>query len=60
MLFIVFKELNDYKKFFVAQLVAFSLFVLYIALIVDTFDITGNLFLLLAIGYNIRYLVQRT
>lgn len=60
MLFIVFKELNDYKKFFVAQIVAFSLFVLYIALIVDTFDITGNLFLLLAIGYNIRYLVQRT
>jgi len=58
MLVIVFKELNDNKKFFVAQIVAFSLFVLYISLIVDTFDITGNLFLLLAIGYNIRYLVQ--
>ncbi|CDA16250.1 o-antigen polymerase [Clostridium sp. CAG:571] len=56
--FKVFKRLNNNRENFISQIIAFSLFVLYIMLLVDTFDITANLFLLLTIGYNIKYLIN--
>ena len=52
-------HLSKYKKNDIVQLVAFSIGVLLIMLLVDTFDITANLFILICIAYNIKYLVER-
>jgi len=55
-IFKTFSKLGRYKKERISQLIAFTLFVMFIMLLVDTFDITGNLFMLLCLGYNIFYL----
>ena len=59
LIFDAFKKLNEYRKNVIAQMVAFTLFVLFIMLTVDTFDITTNLFLIICIGYNISCFNQK-
>lgn len=59
LIFDAFKRLNEYRKNVIAQMVAFTLFVLFIMLTVDTFDITANLFLIICIGYNISCFNQK-
>ena len=59
LIFDAFKKLNEYRKNVIAQMVAFTLFVLFIMLTVDTFDITANLFLIICIGYNISCFNQK-
>lgn len=54
-----FNSLKKFKSNNVAQLIAFSIGALLIMLLVDTFDITANLFILICLAYNIRYLVER-
>lgn len=51
-------KLKKYKENIIAQIIAFTLFVIFIMLLVDTFDITCNLMLLMALGYNIAYFVE--
>ena len=58
-LYKAFGNLSKYKHNDIAQLVAFSIGVLLIMLLVDTFDITANLFILICIAYNIKYLIER-
>ena len=58
MIFSVFAKLKKYKENIIAQIIAFTLFVIFIMLLVDTFDITCNLMLLMALGYNIAYFVE--
>lgn len=52
-IFNTFKRLHKNSKNIISQLVAFTIFVMLIMLLVDTFDITANLFMLISIGYNI-------
>lgn len=58
MIFSVFAKLKKYKENIIAQIIAFTLFVIFIMLLVDTFDITCNLMLLMTLGYNIAYFVE--
>lgn len=55
-IFKTFSKLGKYKKDKISQLISFTLFVMFVMLLVDTFDITGNLFMLLCLGYNIFYI----
>ena len=50
--------LSKYKNNPIAQLIAFSIGILLIMLLVDTFDITANLFIIICLAYNIKYLVE--
>lgn len=56
-LYNVFKKLNKFKSEFIAQIISFTIFVMFVMLLIDTFDITGNLFLILAMGYNVKDIV---
>ena len=59
--FIIYKgfaKLNQYKDSKVTQLIAFSIFIILIMLLVDTFDITANLIILICLAYNIRYVLE--
>jgi len=53
--FNTFKRLHKHSENIISQLVAFTIFIMLIMLLVDTFDITANLFMLISIGYNISY-----
>lgn len=53
-----FGNLSKYKNNSITQLISFSIGIILVMLLVDTFDITANLFIIVCLAYNIKYLVK--
>lgn len=53
-----FARLNRFKNNKITQLISFSIGIMLIMLLVDTFDITANLFILICLAYNISYIID--
>jgi O-antigen ligase len=56
--FYCFYALHQYKQEEIAKLLSSSLFIIFIMLLVDTFDITNNLMILMALAANVSILVE--
>lgn len=57
LIYLSFKKLADYKNEIISKIISFTIFTILIMLLADTFDITCNLILLIALGYNVEKII---
>ena len=57
-IFVSLKKLSQYENSNISKIISFTIFSMLIMLLVDTFDITCNMILLLSIGYYVGNLTK--